>query len=707
MPAQTFRAGIDVGGTFTDLLLVDDETGVAHVAKTLTTPADPSVGVATVLRQALLDAGVEADALKNVIHGTTLVTNAIIERKGARTALITTQGFRDAIEIAREHRYDMYDMLLTLPQPLAPRQLRFEVRERVLADGSVYLPLDSAEIETLIPELQRRRVEAVAVVLLHSFRNPHHERAIGERLRTHIPSLHVALSSEVAPEIREYERTSTTLANVYVQPKVEQYLDTLEQTLHTMRFSGRLLIMLSNGGLGTVATARRFPVRLIESGPAAGALAAAHAGRRSGRLGLLSFDMGGTTAKACLIEDGRPATATEFEVDRVYRFKQGSGLPIKAPAIEMIEIGAGGGSIARIDQFGLIKVGPESAGAEPGPACYGRGGAFPTVTDADLVLGYLNPAYFLGGQMPLDRAAAEHAVQEHIATPLGTDVTAAAWAIHRIVNENMAAASRMHAVERGRDVRRFPLFAFGGAGPVHADQVADILGLSHVIAPFAAGVGSTLGFLAAPIAFDFVRGTVGRLDQLDWVFIQRLYDEMEAEGSALLREALVPQEAVQIRRTCDMRLSGQAHQTVIDVPSGPLSAESATILASTFEATYRRLYTRAVPGVPIETLNWRVTVSGPPPDLRIAASALHDGKKKIKGRRQMYLADAMGFVEAPVYDRYALAAGDRFEGPAIVEERESTLVVGPGRTVDVDTWLSLVVTISKDGTATHANPPGR
>ncbi|HLH74099.1 MAG TPA: hydantoinase/oxoprolinase family protein, partial [Chloroflexota bacterium] len=499
MPAAlSFRVGVDVGGTFTDVLLVNDSTGAFHIAKTLTTPEDPSVGVLRAIAQSLEAAGVSAEALRNVIHGTTLVTNAIIQRSGARTALLTTRGFKDVLDIAREHRYDMYDLLLEQPRPLVAREDRFEVDERIFADGTVYRPIDLATVDAALDEIERREIHAVAVVFLHAFRNPLHEKLVAERIADRAPKLRVSLSSEVAGEIREYERTSTTVANAYVQEMLDRYLADLEAELTRIHFGGRLFLMLSNGGIATAEAAARFPVRLIESGPAAGALAAAYLGQQSGWPDLLSFDMGGTTAKACLIENGKPFTTNEFEVDRVYRFKPGSGLPIKAPAIDLIEIGAGGGSIARIDRFGLIKVGPESAGAAPGPACYGLGGELPTVTDADLVLGYLDPDFFLGGQLKLDRAAAEQAIRRHIAEPIHKSVTEAAWAIHQTVNENMASAARMHAVERGKDVRRFPLFAFGGAGPVHAYQVASILRLRQIIAPFAAGVGSTIGFLVAP-----------------------------------------------------------------------------------------------------------------------------------------------------------------------------------------------------------------
>ena len=690
--AKTVRIGVDIGGTFTDVLLLDDATGRYHVAKTLTTPENPTVGVIQAIESSLDASRVPAATVRNVIHGTTLVTNAIIQRRGARTALVTTRGFRDVLDIAREHRFDMYDLLLEQPVPLIAREDRFEVDERVFADGEVYRPLDLRQVDAVADEIRRREIHSVAVIFLHSFRNASHERLAGARLRECSPNLRTSLSSEVAGEIREYERASTTAANAYVQELVDRYLDELGAELQRIGFAGRLLIMLSNGGISTAETARRFPVRIVESGPAAGALAAAEVGLVCGHPSLLSFDMGGTTAKACLVENGHPFVSHEFEVDRRYRFKPGSGLPIKAPAIDMIEIGAGGGSIARVDQFDLIKVGPESAGASPGPACYGLGGERPTVTDADLVLGYLDPAFFLGGRMKLDVAAAERALGNHLAGPLGMTTTAAAWAVHQIVDESMASAARVHAVERGKDVRRFPLFAFGGAGPVHAFHVARILRLERVIAPFAAGVGSSLGFLAAPIAFDFVRGAVGILDRLSWSDVDRLYAEMEAEGRAMLADARVPPDEVIVSRSCDMRLAGQAHQISVAVPLGKLTSASANEVRRAFDDTYLGLFKRAAPGVPVEALNWRLHVSGPRPALKpFQASGVSDAKAATKGHRPIFMPEHGAFEDVPVYDRYLLGTGARIEGPAIVEERESTIVIGVGGRAVVDEWSNVVI----------------
>ncbi len=476
------------------------------------------------------------DGLGQIIHGTTLVTNALIERKGASTALLASEGFRDSLEIGREHRYDLYDLQLEMPRPLVPRELRFGVPGRTLADGST-LPghdLDEEYVERLARELAAAGIEAVAIAFLNSFANPELERRAREAVRRAAPDIRVSISSDVAPEIREYERTSTTVANVYVQARVERYLRDLEERLARAGFRGALLMLISSGALATVETAARFPVRLLESGPAGGALAAAAFGAAAGYEDLLSFDMGGTTAKFAVIARGEPLLAHGFEVDRRYRFKKGSGLPINLPVIEMIEIGAGGGSIARIDALGLLKVGPDSAGADPGPACYGRGGERPTVTDADLVLGYLDPGFFLGGAMSLDVEAAREAIRRDVAEPLGLSVEEAAWGIHQIVNEVMAGAARVHTLERGGDPRRLPVFAFGGAGPVHGYRIAAALGSPRLIVPSGAGVMSAIGFLAAPIAFDFTRSFPGRLDALDWARVNGLLDR---DGSRRHRPA--------------------------------------------------------------------------------------------------------------------------------------------------------------------------
>jgi len=536
---------------------------------------------------------------------------------------------------------------------------------------------------------------------------------LSEIAREVSPGLSVSCSSEVVPEIREYERASTTCANVYVAPLMARYLEDLERRLAALGIDGQLYIMQSSGGTALPPLARRLPVRLVESGPAAGALAAAQAARERHEPKLLSFDMGGTTAKACVIDDGVPLVGREFEVARADRFKKGSGLPIRVPVIELIEIGAGGGSIARVDRMGLLKVGPDSAGADPGPACYTLGGRHPTVTDADLLLGYLDAEFFLGGRMRLDREGAHRVVGEHVARRLGLDVTGAAWGIHRVVNENMAAAARIHGIERGRDLRQYPLFAFGGAGPVHCWQVAKILKVPRILIPFGAGAMSAYGLLAAPLAFDFVRTGRQRLDRADWPAINRLFAEMEEEGRALLARAGVAPADIHLSRIAEMRHAGQGHEVECAMPLGALSTESLPTITASFENAYRALYHRLPHGVPIEALNWRLTVSGPqpgtglsgrsepgralirPPSVHASRSAptTTGSARATKGARQAYFAEVGGFVETPVYDRYALHAGAEFAGPAIVEERESTAVVGPGARCRVDDGFGLVVEI--------------
>ena len=690
-----YRVGIDIGGTFTDMLLVGED-GAAVIGKTLTTPGDPSLAVENALKPALQNGSVNPQQRGTLIHGTTLVTNALIERKGAPTALLTTSGFRDAVEIGREHRYELYDLNLELPKPLVPRHLRFDVPERMAADGSVLQPLDEDFVRRLVAELRNKGVKAIAISYLNSYRNPAHERRTGEIVAEVAPQIRVSLSSEVVAEIREFQRTSTTLANVYVQERVSDYLAQLEARLKAIGFSGSFFVMLSSGGIATRDTASRFPVRLLESGPAAGALAAAQAGVLSGHRDLLSFDMGGTTAKLCVIEDGRPLKTHEFEVDRVYRFRKGSGLPVRIPVIDMIEIGAGGGSMARIDSLGLLKVGPESSGADPGPVCYGQGGTEPTVTDADLILGYLDARYFLGGKMQLDVDAARNALGR-FGRRLGMTVEQVAWGIHQIVNENMANAARAHLGERGKDPRRLPMYAFGGAGPVHGYGVAEILRLPALISPVGAGVGSTFGLLAAPLAFDFVRSAYSRLDEQDWQFANSLLNEMAAEGRKVLESSGLSEEDISYQRTADMRYVGQGHEVSVSLPDGTLGVKYLETVIATFENTYQALYGRKGPDVPLEIINWRVVARGPQPQLnmKLQRESMRAGNF-IKGSRPAYFS-ARGYAETPVYDRYALKPGMTFAGPAIVEERESTLIVGARGRARVDERLQIVVELANEG----------
>ena len=682
------RIAVDIGGTFTDLVLAAGRR-VAATAKVLTSPADPSASVETGLLR-LLDHVDPAD-VGEVVHGTTLVANALIERTGARTALITTRGFRDVLTIRRELRYDLYDLQLELPEPLVPRRLRFEVDERVLADGSVDRPLDQDEVARLARRLRREGVRAVAVCLLHAYRNAEHERTVGAILERELPGVPVSLSSEVSPELGEYARQSTTVANAYVRPPVDRYLAMLEERLHRLGLAGPLRIMLSTGGggLAGAATARRHPIRLLESGPAAGALSAAFWGRRAGRRDVLAFDMGGTTAKACLVERGVPMVAREVEAARVYRFARGSGLPLRVPVVDLIEIGAGGGSIATVGPFGLPKVGPESAGADPGPASYGTGGTAATVTDADLLLGYLDPESFLGGELRLDVEAARRALRG-LGDGLSLPTDEAAVAVHRVVDENMATAARMHAVERGRDLRRFALVATGGAGPTHAWGVARALGIRTLVFPPSAGVASAFGMLTATPGFEFARSHPSPLSEVGWRDARRLIGEMARDGTRHLLAGGVARSDAAVEVAVDVRHRGQGEAVTVELGSG-LGRDPAGQIEDAFDAAYVRLYGRRPPGVEPEVMTWRIRVAGPPPRLDVVLRG-GPGGDPGRGKRRVWFRET-GFIEAAVHDRYRLAPGARIAGPALVEERESTAVIGPGGTGSLDRYGNLVVEV--------------
>ena len=680
------RIGIDIGGTFTDLVMLRDGAVVA-VGKTLTTPSDPSLAVADGVQRLLEHA--RPDEVVEVVHGTTLVANALIERRGARTALLTTRGFRDALAIRREHRYDLYDLFLELPEPLVARRWRWELDERILADGSVDIAIDPDQVRQLSRRARREKMEALAVCLLHAYRNPTHEQRVVALLHEALPGVPVSISSDVAPELGEYVRTSTTVANAYVQPLVDRYLALIEERLSALAVNAPVHVMLSTGGLSDLDTARRYPIRMAESGPAAGAISAAFFGRSAGLPDVLAFDMGGTTAKACLIEAGAPLIAREHEVARVYRFAKESGLPIRLPVVDLIEIGAGGGSIASTNQFGLPKVGPQSAASEPGPACYGRGGTDPTVTDADLLLGYLDPDFFLGGDMRLDLDAARRAVGR-FASVIGLSLDEAAAAIHRVVNENMAAAARMHAIERGRDLRRFALVATGGAGPVHASGVARALGIPKIVFPPAAGVASAFGMLTAPPAFDFTRSLPAPISEVDWTDVRRSLREMRDEGVGHLLRAGVEQEKVRLEVAADVRHLGQGESLTVQL--GPaLSAMPGPQVDKAFAKAYVQLYGRRPPGVDTEVLTWRLRVMGPWP--AVSPNGRGGRGAAAKGTRPIWSDGRRGFVEAQVIDRYRLTAGDAVLGPAVVEERESTAIIAGGDRAEVDPNGNLVVTV--------------
>ena len=695
-----YRVGFDIGGTFTDFALHDAQSGSLHIHKTLTTPDDPSRGAVEGIAALLGDAGHCLAEIGRIVHGTTLVTNALIERKGAATGLLATRGFRDVLELGFEQRYDVYNLFLRYPEPLVPRQWRREIDERIGSEGEVLTPLRLDPVRREAEELLRNGVQSVAVCFLHSYRNAAHEMAVGDLLAREFPELRVSLSCEVAAEVREYERTCTTAANAFVQPLMDRYLERLEGKLTAGGFAGQLSLILSSGDLSTLDTARRFPIRLLESGPAGGALATGLIGRSARRPELIGFDMGGTTAKAALIRDGRPTVAPAMEVARVDRFKRGSGIPVRSPVVEMIEIGAGGGSIARLDEVGLIRVGPDSAGAQPGPACYGLGGSAPTVTDANLVLGYLDPAFFLGGRMALNRAASGQALAE-LGRPLGLDAAASAWGVYSIVCESMAAAARGHAIERGRDPRDFSMVALGGAGPAHAAQVARVIGIREVLVPPASGAASAVGFLSAPAAFEAVRSAVIVIEQgLDIAALDLLLSRIESEAAGHLGSDASGAGSRTVSRSAEMRLRGQVHEILVPIPGGALGAEAVDEIRANFIRTYETMFRGVPPDATIEGLSWRVRVSLPAPEVNLRPTVTPPGAAALKGTRPAYFGN--GFVQTPVYDRYGLRAGDHVAGPAIIEERESTTVVPPGDHVEVDDNLNLKLTI---GEARRAQAP--
>jgi 5-oxoprolinase (ATP-hydrolysing) len=698
-----YQVGLDIGGTFTDFVLLDRSNDQLQLHKALTTPEDPAVGALEGLQELLAVAGIGLGQIESLLHGTTLVTNAVIERRGKPTGLLTTRGFRDVLEMGHEQRYDIYDLFLAYPEPIVPRRHRLELDERLDRDGEVLRALDLRQVDEQVDRLVEDGVEALAVCLLHSYRNPTHERAVVERVRERHPTLFVSASYDVVPEIREYERTNTTACNAYVQPLMDSYLGRLEESLALGGFKGRFSLMLSSGGIASPEVARRYPIRLLESGPAGGALATSYLGRRAGERDLLAFDMGGTTAKACLIRGGRPDIAAEMEAGRVHRFKRGSGLPIRAPVVDMIEIGAGGGSIARRDSLGLLKVGPQSASADPGPACYGKGGTEPTVTDACLLLGYYDPEFFLGGSMQLDLEASRRAL-ENLGERLGMTAVEAAWGVHEVVCESMARAARVHIIEKDQDPRDFPLLAFGGAGPAHAARVARILGAHSMLVPPVSGVASALGFLVAPTSFEIVRSYPGAFDDLSWEAIAGLFAEMESEARRLLERAGVKRQEIAIERSVEARLIGQFHEIEVPLPDGPIGVETGPKLAREFERVYSERYHNVLERYRPMAMSWRLRGIGPEPRVDLRAQAHEgDGPAKPKGKRKAYFPEAGGFVDTPVFARDGLRPGNGVEGPAIVEERESTTVILPGDRLTVDEAGNLRIAIRKQAAGAAAN----
>ncbi|MBA3507461.1 MAG: hydantoinase/oxoprolinase family protein [Betaproteobacteria bacterium] len=692
---MSYRIGIDIGGTFTDFALFDDRQQEIVTHKSLTTPAAPDQavldGVATVTRLA----GIEAADVSMIVHGTTLVTNAVIERRGTPTAMVVTRGFRDVLDIAMEQRYDLFDLRIRFPAPLVPRPLRFEVDERIAMDGSVRRPL---VLDGLEERIQRAvdidGVRAIAVCLLHSYANPTHELALVDWIGDKFPELRVSASSVIFPFAREYSRWTTACLNAYVQPLVDAYVDRLEQGLSAAGFRGQFLIMSSSGSTLTPEMARRYPVRLLESGPAAGALMSARHSRWLGQPQVLSFDMGGTTAKGCVVRDHVPLKRYEFEVARVHEFKRGSGLPIKIPVLDMIEIGAGGGSLAGLDPRGVLQVGPRSAGADPGPACYGRGGREPTLTDANLLLGYLDSSSFLGGRMPLDAGASRDALQRRLAEPLGIDVVRAAWGVHEVINEDVAKAFRVHASERGVDYRRCSMIVFGGSGPIHGSRIARKLRIPRVICPSGAGVMSAFGLLSSPVGFELVQSLRTALATITPERFAEITGALEARVRAQLSSAGGSAGDSHSALRLDMRYEGQGYEVEVQVPEGE-SAAALAALPQLFAGAYATIFGMSFADRAIEIVAWKVEVQGPVPGgsgayrLRTAAST----GNAMRTRRSAYFPENDGYVDCAIYDRYGLAPGATLEGPALVEEAESTCVLAPGDVAHVDAQLNLVIDI--------------
>lgn len=696
MESESYRLGCDIGGTFTDFVLVNDSSGEFRTHKCLTTPADPSDAVEEGIRQLLNQHPDVMPNLGEIIHGTTLVINAIIERKGAQTGLITTKGFKDVLELGRELRYDAYDIFAEYPEPLVPRYLRKEVNERIASDGRVLTAVDAGDVKKVLDELSGMGIESLAVCLINSYENPAHEiqiKAIAEsEYSEKIPF--ISISYEVLPQIREYERTSTSVTNAYVKPITAKYLQKLSARLESLGFQGQLFIMLSSGGITSLETAREFPVRIIESGPTAAVIASRHYGRMFQIKDIFCFDMGGTTAKSCLIQKGEAGLVSTFEVGRVQRFKKGSGLPIQVPVVDLMEIGAGGGSIATISKMGLLQVGPESAGADPGPVCYARGGKNPTVTDADLVLGYLDPDYFLGGAMRLDKNAAEQVIAEKIAKPLGTSVVDAAFGIHDLINETMAAAAKTHIAEKGGNPNLVTVSAFGGAGPVHAYGLAKKIGAPRILVPPLAGVGSALGFFTAPVAFDLSRSHRAVLEDADMNGIESIFESLEKEGAAILQDA-GKGKTLCYERTVSMRFVGQGAETDLPIERKPFDQWEKKAIRNLFDKTYQKLYGRTYPETSVEFVTFKVRASLPERPFHIPHLDKKTGDLKdcVKGERPGFSVIQKQFILFTVYDRFKLFPGAVLKGPAIVEEKESTIVIGEDANAAVDeygfVWIQL------------------
>jgi len=667
------RLAIDIGGTFTDVVLEQD--GELNTSKVLTTPAAPEDGVLNGIEEVLAKAGTAPGDIGMLLHGTTLATNAIIERKGANVALITTDGFRDVLEIGYESRFNQYDIFIDKPMPLVPRHRRFTVPERVDVHGRILLDLDEDAVKALLPELDRAGVESIAIGFLHGYANPAHEQRAREIIEAALPDVSITLSSEVCPEIREFERLTTATANAYVRPLIARYLNNLETRLSKIGIASPVLLMTSGGGLTTLETAARFPIRLVESGPAGGAILATGIAAELDLKKAISFDMGGTTAKICLIDDFAAQRAREFEVDRQARFRKGSGLPLRIPVIEMVEVGAGGGSIARVDALNQITIGPDSAGADPGPAAYGRGGEQPTITDADIHLGRIDPGRFAGGQVPLSPDRAEAVLSADIGKKLDLSSQMAAYGVTEMVDETMANAARVHAVEQGKAASDYTLIAFGGAAPLHAGRLAEKLSVERIIVPTHAGVGSAVGFLRAPVAYEVVRSRNMRLRQYDPEFVNAIFHEMYDEARAVV-EAGAPGSAVTEHRLAYMRYLGQGHEIAVNLPTRPLTDDDADLVQASFDATYERFYQRTLPNAEVEALTWALTLttaSAPSETTSIEPADSRDAQ--VAGSRAIFDPASGQIRDVPLHWRPDLVPGDAITGPAVIAENETSTFV--------------------------------
>jgi N-methylhydantoinase A len=695
MNDKYYRLGCDIGGTFTDFVLLDDQTGEIKTGKCLTTPQDPSDAVEEGIRALEVTTPDFVGKLDELIHGTTLVINSIIERKGARTGLITTKGFRDILEIGREIRYAPYDIFAEFPMPLIPRRYRMEVDERVRSDGTVLKALDPEDARSVVRRLLDMGVESIAVCLINSFENPAHELIIEEIIGKEAPEVSTSISYHVLPQIKEYERTSTTVTNAYVKPLTGRYLSKLAGRLLSIGFKGKLFIMLSSGGVTSVETAAEFPVRIIESGPTAAVIAGQYYGRHFSIPEMFCFDMGGTTAKSCLIQKGVAGVVPTFEVGRVQRFMKGSGLTIQVPVVDLMEIGAGGGSIAKVSKLGTLQVGPESSGAVPGPICYGRGGRDPCVTDADLLLGYLDEEYFLGGTMKLDKDGARRGVEEKIAGPLGVSFIQAVWGIHDLINETMAAAAKTHIAEKGGNPKIVTIAAFGGAGPVHAYGLAKKLGAPRMLVPPNAGVGSAMGFFTAPRAFDLLRSHKVSLTDVAFAEIEDIFRGLEADAAKILKKDAAD-DRISFERSLDMRFVGQGSEVNIPLGAREITGLRREDVRRLFDDVYEKLYGRTYPDSEVEFINFKVRASLPERLLKLPRLGRKMGlslNDAVKGQRLAYSPMAKDFIRYTVYDRYRLFPEARFPGPAIIEEKESTLIVGEDARISIDDfgflWVDL------------------